>query len=313
MGKTVYLFSGQGAQYMGMGLDFAGNREVKDIFSLGSEILGWDIISAIRDKSKEELGNTLISQPAIFSVSLAALKMAESAGLKAQAVAGHSLGEYAALVASKILSAEEGFKAIKLRCEAMNRAALKNPGGMAAVLGAESEQVDQICKEISKKGADYYIISANYNSPAQTVISGTVAGLQTAIDMLKAAGIRKVIRLAVSAAFHSLLMESAANEVESGLKNFKFKEPIVEFYSNINGNKLEDYSDMPGYLGKHICAPVRFVNELTALKNNGYDTFIELGPDKILTGLVKKTLLDVKAVNIENNETLNAVKKELLC
>ncbi|MCL2087319.1 MAG: ACP S-malonyltransferase [Oscillospiraceae bacterium] len=302
MAKTVYLFSGQGSQNRGMGLDFVENENVRKIFEIGSAIMGWDIIAAIREKTKEELGNTLISQPAIFAVSLAAHEMATQSGLKAHGVAGHSLGEYAAMVSSGMLSLEDGFKAIKLRCEAMNRAAQENPGSMAAVLGADVSLIEEVCAEITASGD--YVSPVNYNSRAQTVIAGTHDGISKASDSLKAKGVRKIIKLAVSAAFHSKLMESAAKQVQEGLKDFTFNVPDKEFFSNVSGSKLTDFSAMPKYLGTHICSPVKFHDELLAMKDAGYDTFIELGSDKILTGLVKKTLPDVTAFNIENNETL---------
>ena len=304
--KTAFLFSGQGSQYPAMGKELLEiiPEKGKKILSAAEKILGYDIWTIIQEGTAEELAQTRVSQPAIFTVSLLALAAAESKGLTCEGVAGHSLGEYAAMVAAGVLTLEEGYTAIKYRAEAMEKAAKANPGAMAAVIGLPAEKVVEHCYRIKYDGK--YVTAANLNSPVQTVIAGTKEGIATAMEVLKAHGARRIVPLAVSAAFHSELMKDASEEFEAAIADIEFKAPKVKYYSNVIGKELTDFDNMPSLMAKHICSAVRFTDELHAMQNDGFDTFVELGPGKVLTGLVIKTLADVKAINIENAATLEA-------
>lgn len=298
--KTAFLFSGQGSQYQGMGTELAAKfGAAKEILECGSDILGYDLLKKLTESTAEELAQTRLSQPAIFTTSLIALCAVRENGIENAAVAGHSLGEYAAMYASGMLSMEDAFKAIKLRSEAMAKAAESSHGAMAAILNTDSAVIDEVCGSVNG-----FVAPANYNSPVQTVIAGEEAAVDAAIAKFTELGKRSV-KLAVSAAFHTKLMQSAADEFKAAVQGFTFNAPNCDFYANLYGKKLEDFSDMPSYLAAHICSPVKFVDELNAMNEAGIEAFVELGPNKVLTGLVKKTLKGVVNVNVENVETLD--------
>lgn len=304
--KTVFLFSGQGSQYPGMGAELAQKYSAtKQILECGSDIMGFDLMKKINEASPEELSQTKLSQPAIFTASLIALTAARENGIDNCAVAGHSLGEYAAMYASGMLSLEDSYKAIKMRSEAMAKAAEMNGGAMAAILRSDNDTIESVLKEVNGFAA-----AANYNSPEQTVIAGEVAAIDEAIEKLSALKAR-CVKLAVSAAFHTKLMNSAAEEFKAASAGLAFKAPSCDFYSNVYGRKLTDFSDMPSYLASHICSPVKFVDEMNEMNNAGIEAYVELGPNKVLTGLVKKTFKGANAVNIENCETLEKALEAL--
>lgn len=306
MAKNVLLFSGQGSQYVGMAKELCEKYEgAKQIFATANEILGYDLAEITFNGPEEELNKTINSQPAIMACSLCALEAVKAEGIEFDGVAGHSLGEYAAMVASGVLSLEDGFRVIKARAEAMQKAAESNKGAMCAVIGLPAEEIEQTCAEV-----DGYVIPVNYNSTVQTVIAGEVEAVDKAIELFAEKKAR-CMKLNVASAFHSKLMQSAADEFYEKIKDVQFNEPSVEFYSNVLGGKLEDYSDMPTLLAKHIVSPVKFTSELAQMNDSGYENFIELGPNKVLTGLVKKTLKDKTALNIENLKTLTKATETL--
>lgn len=297
--KTAFLFSGQGSQYPGMGAELSAKFAAsKQILECGSDILGYDLMKKLTESTEAELAQTRLSQPAIFTVSLLALCAARENGIENAAVAGHSLGEYAAMYASGMLSMEDAFRAIKLRSEAMAKAAENTKGAMAAILRCENSVIEEVCNSV-----DGFAAPANYNSPEQTVIAGDAAAVDAAITKFTELG-KRAVKLAVSAAFHTKHMEPAAEEFKAAIAGFEFRAPNCDFYANLYGKKLEDFSDMPSYLAAHICSPVKFADELNAMNEAGIEAYVELGPGKVLSGLVKKTLKPAVNTNVENEESL---------
>ena len=281
-----------------MGKELCEKYPQIDVYERASEILGFDLAKKINESAEEELAKTVYSQPAIMATSLVALEAMKINGVDFSAVAGHSLGEYAAMVASGILSFEDGFKVIKARAAAMQKAAELNSGAMYAIIGKSAEEIEQVCSEI-----DGYVVPVNYNSAAQTVIAGETAAAEKAAEKFTEMG-AKAVKLGVSSAFHSKLMQPAAEEFAPAISGITFNKPNVEFYSNLTGGLQTDFEDMPEKLARHIVSPVRFTSELAALQAAEYENFIELGSGKVLTGLVKKTLKGVNAANVENVKTL---------
>ena len=292
---TISLFVGQGSQIQGMGKEIAeAFPKTAELYDTASDILGKDMRQLCFESPIEELSKTINAQPAIMLTSLVCLNAAIEKGYKFDGVAGHSLGEYAALVSSGMVSAEDGFRLIKARAEAMEAATAEQKGAMAAVMKLAPEKIEEICANASN-----YVTAVNYNSPQQTVIAGTPEGIAEVSEIfaeLKA----RVVPLNVAGAFHSKLMQSAADKFYETAKTITFNAPQVKYYSNVTGGELTDFSDMAAILAKHIDSPVRFTSELEAMQEAGADTFVEFGPGKTLTGLVKKTLKGVNALNIEN-------------
>ena len=296
---TISLFSGQGSQYPGMGKELVeAFPELNEVYACGSDILGKDLRAVCFDSSDEELARTVNAQPAIMATSIVCLKAAQAKGYVFDGVAGHSLGEYAAMYASGMVTLEDAFRLIKARAEAMEEATKQSVGTMAAIMKIAPEKVAEVCD-----AAKNYVAAVNYNSPVQTVVAGTPEGVEevsAVFQELKA----RVIPLNVAGAFHSKLMQPAADKFYEAAKDINFSTPNVKYYSNVTGGELSDFSDMPALLAKHIVSPVRFTSELAAMQAAGADRFVEFGPGRTLTGLVKKTLSDVTAFNIENAESL---------
>lgn len=297
---TVLLFSGQGSQYQGMGEAIYNENPsaYEKIFEAGSDILGFDVKKTMFTAEASELARTCISQPVIFTMSLLCAEKFKNENGDFGAVAGHSLGEYAALVTSGAVSLETGYQLIKNRAACMEKAAVKNGGKMAAVMSADVALIESICEEI-RNGGDY-VTPVNYNSAQQTVIAGSEAGIAKAAEKLTASGVKRVIPLAVAAAFHSEFMKEAAEEFKGLISGIEFRLPEKKFYSNVTGAELTDFSDIHDILSRHICSPVRFTDELKAMQSAGFDNFVECGPGKTLVGLVKKTLDGVTASAMDN-------------
>ncbi|MCL2037173.1 MAG: ACP S-malonyltransferase [Oscillospiraceae bacterium] len=298
--KKILMFPGQGSQYVGM-CNFKGVSGAERIYECGSDILGYDLKTLINEGDETKLNNTEFAQPAIFAASLIALAAAKESGFLAEeynAAAGHSLGEYAALVCCGVLDIENGFKVIKTRSRIMAKAGEKNPGAMAAVLGLNEEDIVQTLSEIEG------VTPANYNAPGQIVIAGTFDALDKAESALKSKGAKRVVRLKTSAAFHTELMREASIQFLREIQGVDFSPAKADFYSNVFADKLSDFSNIPGYLAKHIRSSVKFAQELEKIREDGYDTFIEIGPGKVLSGLAKKTLSNISIFNVEDSASL---------
>ena len=310
--KNVFLFSGQGSQYPGMGRSFTeGFPELSAIFDEASEILGFDLYDKCVNASEEELAKTSVSQPAIMAVSLCAAEALRLRGITAEAVAGHSLGEYAAMVYSGIVSRADGFRLIKARSEAMQRAAESSDGVMYAIMGIEASQIEEVCAK-----TDGYTVPVNYNSSLQTVIAGDAEPCAAAARTFEEMGAKKVVKLNVASAFHSRIMQPAADEFLPFAKTVKYNRPQITFMSNITGRAYDPDetvgigdvpTDMADRLALHIVSPVRFTDELNALAAEGFDRFIECGPGKVLTGLVKRTLKGVAFHDVQDMDTLSKI------
>ena len=279
----AYVFPGQGAQSVGMGKDlYDNNPEAKELFEKANEILGFRITDMMFEGTEDDLKQTKVTQPAIF---LHSVLLAKSLGdeFKPDMVAGHSLGEFSALVAAGALSFEEGLKLVLKRAHAMQKACELRPSTMAAVLALPDDKVEALCAEI-----DDVVAPANYNCPGQVVISGTMEGIDAACEKMLAAGAKRAMKLKVGGAFHSPLMQPAQEELAEAIAEAEFSTPVCPVYQNVDGKPHTDPEEIKANLIKQLTAPVRWTYDVEAMIADGADEFIELGPGAVLQGLVKK-------------------------
>lgn len=277
----VYIFPGQGAQYVGMGKDFyESNAQAKEMFERANELLGFRITDIMFEGTSEELKQTKVTQPAVF---LHSVILAKTLGVEPAAVAGHSLGEFSALVVAGALSFEEGLMLVSKRAMAMQRACELCPGTMAAVLNLPNETVEQVCE-----GVDGVVVAANYNCPGQLVISGAVGAVEEACVKMKEAGARRALVLPVGGAFHSPLMEPARKELEEAISSASFKTPICPIYQNVDAKPHTLPEEIKQNLIEQLTAPVRWTQIVEQMTNDGFAEFTELGPGTVLQGLVRK-------------------------
>lgn len=279
----AYVFPGQGAQFSGMGKDLYENSQIaKDLFEKANEILGFRITDIMFDGTDEELRQTKVTQPAIF---LHSVILAKTLGndFKPDMVAGHSLGEFSALVAAGALSFEDGLKLVYQRAMAMQEACEAQPSTMAAILGLDDEIVENICNDI-----DDVVVAANYNSPGQIVISGSFSGIDTAIQKLNDAGAKRALKLNVGGAFHSPLMEPAAEKLADAINNTDFNEPVCPIYQNVSAKPVNNVSEIKDNLIKQLTAPVKWTQIMKNMIEDGATSYTEVGPGNVLQGLVKK-------------------------
>lgn len=286
----AYVFPGQGAQFVGMGKDLYERFPIaKELFEQANTILGFRITDLMFAGTDEDLRQTRVTQPVIFLHSVILSKVLGE-NFKPDMVAGHSLGEFSALVANKTLSFESGLLLVSKRADAMQRACEKEPSTMAAILGIEDALAEEICKSI-----DEVVVPANYNSPGQLVISGSIKGIEIACEKLKAAGAKRAILLKVGGAFHSPLMQPAALELTEAIHSTAFNQPICPVYQNVNAQAVTDPSTIKENLISQLTSPVRWTQTMQNMIAAGANHFIEVGPGNVLQGLVKKVNTTVVA------------------
>ncbi len=307
MNKYAFIFPGQGTQKSGMGKDLYENFEsAKRVFDTADDVLGCGISELCFNGSDEDLMKTVNSQPAILTVSIAAYEtFREMSEIIPSAVAGHSLGEYAALYAAGIVDLKTVLLLIKKRAEVMNEAALKSQGAMAAVLGLGSEIVMKLAEDMNE------VYVANFNSPEQVVITGNKQEIEKNIEKFKSAGAKRVILLAVSGAFHSPFMNSAGIEFKSYVNNFAFNNSNIPVYTNVDAKPSFNGDEIKAKLSKQISSSVMWTQTIENMKSRGINKFIEIGTGKVLAGLNKKISPELKTYNIYDKESLDFVINEL--
>lgn len=288
--KKAYVFPGQGAQFVGMGKDLYDNSsEAKEMFEKANEVLGFRITDLMFSGTDEDLRQTKVTQPAIF---LHSVILAHTMGedFQPDMVAGHSLGEFSALVAAKALTFEEGLVLVSKRARAMQKACEKEPSTMAAIMGMDDEAVEGICEGISE-----VVVPANYNSPGQVVISGSHKGIELACEKLKGAGAKRALPLKVGGAFHSPLMEPARVELAEAINQAVLNAPVCPIYQNVDAKPVTDPEIIRKNLVDQLTSPVRWTQIARNMIADGASVFVEVGPGKVLQGLVRKVNKEVEA------------------
>lgn len=284
--KHAFVFPGQGSQFPGMGKDHYENSAfAKKLFEQANEILGFRISDILFAGTEEDLRQTNVTQPAVFLHSVIAYKGIEQG--KPDMVAGHSLGEFSALVANGVLNFEDGLRLVSIRAQAMQKACELQPSTMAAILGLEDAKVEEVCASVQASSGEI-VVPANYNCPGQLVISGSIKGIEIACEQMKAAGAKRALVLPVGGAFHSPLMEPARQELKEAIDGLKFQTPICPVYQNVAAKAVIDRDEIKQNLIQQLTGAVRWTQTVQAMIQDGATRFTEVGPGKVLQGLVAK-------------------------
>lgn len=308
--KTLFMFSGQGAQYAGMGKDLYENFAVaKDIFDRADEVLGYSI-KDICFNDEEKLGETEYAQPAILTMSVAAMKVLEEQGIHADMTAGLSLGEYSAYVASGAMKFEEAVALVQKRGKFMAEAVPSGVGAMYAVIGLDTELVKEACEEAVSEGLGL-AIPANYNAPGQVVIAGKAESVKRAAELAKEKGAKMAVQLKVSGPFHTELLLPAAEKLNTELKKMTISPMNIPVFTNVDAQIVKSEEDIVPILTRQICLPVRWEDIVNNAVENGAEAFVELGPEKTLCGFVKRIVKGVVNVNVEDSASLEKAVAKL--
>lgn len=301
--RIAFVFPGQGSQAVGMGADLYQNYPAaRKVFQEADDTLGFSISNLCFNGPKEKLGQTINTQPAIMTASFACLRAIIESGLDIEPsfVAGHSVGEYTALTAADALKFSDGLRLVQERARLMHEAGLKSPGGMVAVIGLDMASLEEICQETGTQ-------IANVNSPSQVVVSGTNNGLAWMMDLAKARGAKRVIRLDVSAGFHSFLMEPVTDELAEVVNRMDFSHPRVPVIANATAQPVLTAEEAKTRIIQQVCSCVKWQASVEYMISKGVDTFVEIGPGQTLTGLIKRISRDVNVLNVRNAGDLNSV------
>ncbi|MEI2394346.1 ACP S-malonyltransferase [Paenibacillus phytohabitans] len=302
MGKIAFVFPGQGAQAVGMGKDvYEALPQSRAVFEKGDEVLGFPLSKLIFEGPESELKQTVNTQPALVTASVAYLEALRDLGVTPDYVAGHSLGEYSALVAAGVLSYEDAVRLVRLRGQFMEEAVPGGQGAMAATLGADRAALTELCRSISEAGNSVEL--ANVNCPGQIVVSGTVAGVNEVVQRVKEAGGKRAIPLEVSGPFHSSLMKEAAEQLAAELQKVTFNAPLIPVIVNVTAAPVTDPEEIRNLLVAQVFSPVLWQDSVEWLIADGVDTFVEIGSGSVLAGLIRKIDKNVKLVNINSLES----------